>query len=157
MAQSTDNISWWAALLPGFFLAIAPLLTMIVILRKRRWRDHKLLAKPAKMPVEHLTPEPRAVKDMLVGEEAYVDRSAITTSKRGRRVFVGWDDKLRDAPRASNDNDFFAPLPIRRLERGFSITVRPGDTFRTGPVPWGMYAPVIEILQAAPPTVSSSR
>ena len=85
---------------------------------------------------------------MAVGEESYVDTFAIVTSKRGRRVFAAWDANLRDAP--ENLNSQFAPLRIRRLKRGFTITVRPGSEFRSSTVPWGWYAPVIEILQAAP-------
>jgi hypothetical protein len=97
---------------------------------------------------EHVATEPRTVRDLVDGEESYVDPFAIVTSKRRHRVFVAWDANLRDAP--ENSNSQFAPLPIRRLKRGFSITVRPGNEFRNSTVPWGWYAPVIEVLQAVP-------
>lgn len=148
MTKTSGNISWWIALLPGVLTSVAMFLGMWLILRKRSWRDWKLLAKATAMPPEHVATEPRTVRDLAVGEESYVDPFAIVTSKRGHRVFVAWDANLRDAP--ENQNSQFAPLRIRRLERGFSITVRPGAEFRSTTVPWGWYAPVIEILQGAP-------
>jgi hypothetical protein len=148
VTQTSSNISWWIALLPAFLTSAAMFLVMWLVLRKRRWRDWKLLGRATPMPPEHVAPEPRTVRDLAIDEESYVDPFAIVTSKRGRRVFVAWDASLREAP--ENPNSQFAPLRIRRLERGFSITVRPGAEFRSSTVPWGWYAPVIEILQAAP-------
>jgi hypothetical protein len=104
---------------------------------------------------EHVAPEPKNVRDLAIGEEAYVYPSAIVTSKKGRRVFVAWDASVSDTP--ADPNSQFAPLRIRRLERGFSITVRPGNEFRSGTVPWGLYAPVVEIVQAPPPTISEAK
>jgi hypothetical protein len=118
------------------------------MLRKRSWRDWKFLAKATRMPPEHIAAEPRAVRDLAVGEESYVASWAIVTSKRARRVFVAWNANLSEAP--ANPMSQFAALRIRRLKRGFSLTIRPGDEFRSGTALGGGYAPVIEILQAAP-------
>jgi hypothetical protein len=147
VAQTSGSISWWIALFPALLTSAAMFLAMWLVLRKRSWRDWKLLAKATAMPPEHVADEPRTVRDLVVGEESYVDPFAIVTSKRGRRVFVAWDASLKDV--AESLNSQLAPLRIRRLERGFSITVRPGAEFRSSTVPWGWYAPVIEILQAA--------
>ena len=147
MGKSSGSISWLLALLPAVLTSAAMFLIMWLIVRKRSWRDWKLLAKATAMPPEHVAAEPRTVRDLAIGEESYVDRWAIVTSKRGRRVFVAWDGRITEAP--ADPNSQFAPLRIRRVKRGFSITVRPGDEFRTSSVPWGWYAPVIEILQAA--------
>jgi hypothetical protein len=155
VAQTSGNISWWIALLPGLLTSVAMFLVMWLIPRKRSWRDWKLLARATAMPPEHVADEPRTVRDLAVGEESYVDPFAIVTSKRGRRVFVAWDASLRDV--AEGLNSQLAPLRIRRLERGFSITVRPGAEFRSSTVPWGSYAPVIEILQAAPSQTSETK
>ncbi len=148
MGKSSSSISWLLALLPGILISAAMFLALWLIVRKRSWRDWKLLAKATAMPPEHVAPEPRTTRDLAIGEEFYVDRWAIVTSKRGRRVFVAWDGRITEAP--PDPNSQFAPLRIRRFKRGFSITVRPGDEFRSSPLPWGCYAPVIEILQAAP-------
>ena len=147
MAQTSGSISWWIALLPEISISATMFLIMWLIVRKRSWRDWKLLAKATSMPPEHVAAEPRAVRDLAIGEECYVDRWAIVTSKR-RRVFVAWDGRITQA--SGDPNSQVAPLRIRRLKRGFSITVRPGDEFRSSPLPWGCYAPVIEILQAVP-------
>ena len=155
MAQTSGSISWWVVLLPGLLTSAAMFLVMWLILRKRRWRDCKLLAKATAMPPEHVAPEPKTVRDLAVGEEAHVYSSAIVTSKKGHRVFVAWDAGVSDTP--TDPNSQFAPLRIRRLERGFSIVVRPGDEFRISSVPWGWYAPVIEIVQAAPSTISETK
>ena len=82
---------------------------------------------------------------MVTGEEAYVAPSAVVTSEKQQRVFVRWRASLVDAP--DNASGRFSPLILRRLKRGFSLTVRPGDEFRTSPLPWGEYAPVIELVQ----------
>jgi hypothetical protein len=148
VTQTFGGISWWIVLLPGVLTSAAMFVAMWLILRKRRWRDWKLLAKATAMPLEHVAAEPRTVRDLAVGEEGYVYSSDILTSKNGHRVFVAWDARVKDAP--EHPNSQFAPLRIRRLERGFSVTVRPGDEFRSSTVPWGWYAPVIEILQSAP-------
>lgn len=147
MANPPGNISWWIAALPGLLTGAAMFLVMWLLPRKRSWRDWRLMAKATAMPAEHVAAEPKTVRDLPVGEASYVDPFAIVTSKRGCRVFVAWDAILRGAP--ENPNSQFAPLQIRRLERGFSITIRPGDEFRSSTVPWGLYAPVIEILRAA--------
>jgi hypothetical protein len=155
VAQSSGNISWWIVLVPGLLMSSVMVLTMWIAMRKRRWSDCKFLARPVTMPPEHVASEPRTVRDLASGEEAYVDSFAIVTSKRGRRVFVAWDATVRSAP--ENPNSQFAPLRIRRLKRGFSVTVRPGDEFRTSTVPWGWYAPVVEIVQATPSTISETK
>jgi hypothetical protein len=135
VTQTSGSISWWIALIPGILMSAVMFLAMCLILRKRRWRDWTLLAKAAAMPPEHVAREPRTVRDLAVGEEGYVYSSSIVTSKKGRRVFVAWDASVKDAP--EDPHSQFAPLRIRRLERGFSITVRPGDEFRSSTVPWG--------------------
>lgn len=147
MTERSGNISWWIALLPGAITGLLMFFIRWITIRKRRWGDWRRLAKPVTMPAEHIAHEPRTVRDMRVGEEGYVDSYAVVTSKT-RRVFVRWDATLREAP--EDPNARFAPLRIRRLKRGFSITVRAGDEFRTSPALWGSYAPVIDVMQAAP-------
>jgi hypothetical protein len=151
MAHNSGSLSWWIALLPSLSISIAMILGMWIVTRKRRWRDRKFLGEAVSMPPEHVASEPRTVRDMAAGEEAYIDSYAIVTSKKRRRVFIRWDADLRTAP--EDPNSRFAPLRIRRLERGFSLTVRAGGEFRTSPVPWGLYAPVTEIIQATPSSV----
>ncbi len=136
--------SWWVAVLPNLFTSIAMACMMIVLWRERRWRDRRLLKKAIVLPREYVRSEPRRVRDMEIGEEAYVDSSAVATSKRSHRVFVDWSAHLSQPP--ERPMGLFAPLKLRRLERGFSITVRPGDQFRSSSLPWGYYAPVIEIV-----------
>ncbi len=103
------------------------------------------------MPPEHCPSEPRAARDLAVGEEGFVDASQIVISKKNHRTFVAWDARLYGAP---GNVGIFSKVAIRRLERGFSLTVKPGDEFRTSPLPWGMYAPVVDIIQAAPAVMS---
>lgn len=76
-----------------------------------------------------------------------MDKSRIVTSEKNHRAYVDWEARLYNAP---GEPGPFSALPIRRLARGFSLTVGPGDEFRSSPLPWGMYAPVVEIVQAAP-------
>lgn len=154
MTQSSGNISWWIALLPGAITGLVMFFIMWITIRKRRWNDWRRLAKPITMPAEHIAREPKRVRDMVIGEEAYVDGYAVATSNR-RRVFVRWDATLSEAP--EDPNARFAPLRIRRLKRGFSITIRAGDEFRASPVPWGSYAPVIDVMQAAPAPGSETK
>ncbi|MBV9084553.1 MAG: hypothetical protein JOZ62_17910 [Acidobacteriaceae bacterium] len=154
MAQPADSVSWWLIPLPGLLISALMVLVMWIAMRERRWRDRKFLARAVTMPPEHVAAEPRTVRDLSVGEEAYVDRYAVVSSRRKRRVYVRWDARVTDAP--ADSNSAFAPLRIRRLKRGFSLTVRPGNEFRTSPVPWGWYAPVIEIIQAAPSAAEKS-
>jgi hypothetical protein len=154
MTQSSGNISWWIALLPGAITGLLTFFVMWITIRKRRWGDWKRLSKPVTMPAEHIAHEPRTVRDMRVGEEGYVYSHAVVTSKT-RRVFVRWDATLSEAP--EHPNARFAPLRIRRLKRGFSITIRAGDEFRTSPVLWGSYAPVIDVMQAAPALASETK
>ena len=120
---------------------------MCAIWRNRRWSDNKILGRASTMPPEHCPSEPRTARDLAVGEEGYVEASQIVISKKNHRTYVAWEARLYSAP---EDLRFSSPLAIKRLERGFSITVRPGDIFRTSPLPWGMYGPVIEIVQATP-------
>ena len=94
MAQTSSAASpGGSPCFPALLTSAAMFLVMWLILRKRSWRDWKLLAKATAMPPEHVAPEPRTVRDLAIGEEAYVDRFAIVTSKRGHRVFVAWDGK----------------------------------------------------------------
>lgn len=73
MAQTSGNISWWIALLPGVLTSVAMFLVTWLILRKRSWRDWKLLAKATAMPPEHVAAEPRTVRDLAVGEESGIN------------------------------------------------------------------------------------
>ena len=120
---------------------------MWAIWQKRRWRDNKVLGQATMMPPEHWPSQPRTARDLQVGEEGYVDKSKIVTSEKDHRTYVDWEADVHGAP---EDPGSSYALAIRRLERGFSITVRPGDVFRTSPLPWGIYGPVIEIVQATP-------
>ena len=129
-------------------VSLGMMLIMWMMMRKRRWGDWKRLDKATTLPLEHIPAEPREARDMVSGEEGYVDRYAIVTSEKKHQVFVSWTATLKAAP--EDPFDPFAPLQIRRLERGFSLVVRAGDEFRTSPLPCGEYAPVIEIVQAAP-------
>jgi len=119
---------------------------MWVIWRKRRWTDNKILGRATAMPPEHCPSEPRAARDLAVGEGGYVEASEVAISRRNHRTYVAWQARLYSAP---GHGGIFSKVAIRRLERGFSLTVRPSDEFRTGRLPWGMYAPVIEIVEAA--------
>ncbi len=83
---------------------------------------------------------------MLAGDVAYVGAWDIVTSHKGRKVFVAWNARLADEP--ENPLSSFAPLRIQRLGRGFSLTVKSSDKFRSSPLPWGYYGPVTEIIQA---------
>ena len=148
MAQNSGTVSWWIVLLPSVLVSLGMMLAMWIMVRKRRWGDWKRLDKATHLPPEHIPSEPREVRDMLPGEEAYVDRYAIVISEKKHQVFVPWTATLKAAP--EDPSNPFAPLRIRRLERGFSLVVRAGDEFRTSPLPWGQDAPVIEIIQAAP-------
>lgn len=85
---------------------------------------------------------------MSIGEEGFVSVYDVITSNKGGRVFICWDAILTEAP--ENPCGPFSALRIQRLKRGFSLTVRPSDSFQPSPLPWGLYAPVIDILQAAP-------
>ena len=136
-------VSVWVTILPNLAVSVAAVGAAMLVFRQRRWRDRKLLSKPIVLPDKYIKSEPKTVRDMEIGEEGYVAGSAVLTSKRTRRVFVDWTASLREQPKRPDDP--FSPLKVRRLKRGFSITVRTGDQFRTGSVPWGCYAPVIEI------------
>lgn len=131
VTQTSGSSPWWVPLLPTLLASTTMLLVMWPMLRKRSWRDWKFLAKATRMPPEHIAAEPRTIRDLAIGEESYVDRWAIVTSKRARRVFVAWNGNLNEAP--ANPTSQFAALRIRRLERGFSLTIRPGDEFRSVP------------------------
>src|SRR3954447_22855807 len=81
------------------------------------------MAKATTLPPEHREPEPKQVRDMKVGEEAYVDPSAVVTSKRTGRVFVAWDARLRNGP--EHPTSIFAPLRVTAEIIGVSArTVR---------------------------------
>ena len=84
---------------------------------------------------------------MRIGESGWVQPHEIVTSPKGRRVYVSWTALIEDKPKDLEGS--FAPLRLVRLKRGFSLMLRPGMEFRTSPLPWGQYAPVVEITQAA--------
>jgi hypothetical protein len=153
MTTPANNNIVWILLFPSCACSAATWAGMWVIWRKTRWSDNKILGQATTMPPEHCPSEPRAARDLAVGEEGYVDASQVVISKKNHRTYVAWEARLCSAPRHAGS---FSTVAIRRLERGFSLTVRPGDEFRTSPVPPGMYAPVIEIVQAAPAVMSEN-
>lgn len=140
MSGPDETLSWWLVPIPG----ILALLPVYFILRKRRWRDLTVLRRAVCMPPEHIAQKPRAVRDLRTGESGWVSRSYVVTSKRGR-VFVSWTAILGEAP--DNPQSEFAALQIVRRKRGFSLAIRPGVEFGNSLLPWGEYAPVIEISQ----------
>lgn len=129
--QISGSSPWWLLLIPALLTGAVTVLVMWPMLRKRSWRDWKFLAKATRMPPEHIAAEPRAVRDLAIGEESYVPSWAVVTSKRARRVFISWSANLSEAP--VNPMSQFAALRIRRLKRGFSLTIRPGDDFVGAP------------------------
>ncbi len=106
------------------------------------------------MPPEHCPSEPRTARDLAVGDEGYVDVFRIVISQKNHRTYVDWEACVHGASEAP---PFSSVRAIRRLERGFSVTVLPGDLFRTSPLLWGKYAPVIEIIQAATVTPAGNQ
>jgi hypothetical protein len=147
MPTPANNTVFWISFLPSLACSAVMAVSMWAMWRKRRWRDNTILGQASTMPPEHRRSEPRTAKDLEVGDEGYVDAFRIVTSEKNHRTYVDWEADVRGAP---DDPRFSSALAIRRLGRGFSITVRPGDVFRTSPLPWGMYGPVIEIVQATP-------
>jgi hypothetical protein len=141
-------VSWWLVFLPSILIALAFVLLNWLLWRKRSLRDWKRLRHAATMPPEHVAAEPRRAKDLAIGGQGFVGSYDVVASEKDHRAYVAWDARLVEPPKDPDDQ--FAPLRIRRLEGGFSLTVRPGLEFRTSPLPWGMYAPVIEIVQSAP-------
>jgi hypothetical protein len=147
MTTPANNTVFWISFLPSLACSAVMAASMWAIWRKRRWSDNKILGQATTMPLEHRRSEPRTVRDLEVGEEGYVDASRIVTSEKNHRTYVDWEAGVHGAP---EDLRSSSALAIRRLARGFSLTVRPGDVFRTSPLPWGIYGPVIEIAQATP-------
>ena len=104
VTASSANVSWWPVLLPNLISSVVLAGAMILLYRKRRWRDCGLMGKAIALPAEHMEPEPRQVRDMIVGEEAYVDPSAVVASKKmiatddatgGLLVVVTFDSGVR--------------------------------------------------------------
>lgn len=153
MTAPANNTVFWISFLPSLACSAVMAAGMWAIWRKRRWSDNKILGQATTMPPEHCPSEPRTVRDLKVGEEGYVDKSRIVTSEKNHRTYVEWEAEVHGAPDAP---PFSSALVIRRLARGFSLTVRPGDVFRTSPLPWGIYGPVIEIVQATPPIMPAA-
>ena len=144
MSSSSTPVSWWLAAAPG----LVAFLSMFLIFRQRRWRDLRWLEKAATMPPEYVKRDPITVRDMRTGEIGWVQSSEIVASRKSKRVYVYWRASVQDEPKESSD--LFAPLRLVRLRRGFSLDVRPGMKFRNSVLPWGMYGPVIEIIQVTP-------
>jgi hypothetical protein len=152
MPTPANNTVFWITFLPSLAFSAVMAASMCAIWRKRRWSDNKILSRASTMPPEHWPSQPRTARDLQVGGEGYVDKSRIVTSEN-HRTYVDWEADVHGAP---DDPRSSYALAIRRLERGFSITVRPGDVFRTSPLPWGIYGPVIEIIQATPAAMSAA-
>lgn len=136
----------WILTLPMWLMAVAMLAFVVLSNRKRRWRDRARLGKPSAMPPELLDREPRKVRDMAVGEESWISSYYVAVSKTGR-TYVDWTALLCDPP---GRYSLACVVQIRRRERGFSMTVKPDDHFSRRLILWGQFAPIIEILQAAP-------
>jgi len=94
VAQTSGSISRWIALLPGILISATMFLIMWLTMRKRSWRDWKpwRRPRPCRRSMLPLSRGPSGI--FATGEESYVDRWAIVTSKRRRRVFrcLGWQD-----------------------------------------------------------------
>src|SRR3954447_10765162 len=135
---------WLAALSPLLILSLLFGSTAL-IWRRRRFRDWARLGRATRIPPEHEEGRPREVRDLAVGESGYVYSSNVVISK-GKRVYVAWDAHLSDPPAQTPPSEF-SPLQIERLKRGFRLAVRPGVEFRPSTLPWGFYAPVVELRQ----------
>jgi hypothetical protein len=135
----------WIITIPLWAMAVAISVIFIVTTRKRRWRDQARLAKPSAMPPELLDTEPHEVRDMAVGEQRWVSTDNVVVNKKGK-AFIDWTAHLEEGP----EDQYSArwKVPVRRLQRGFSITVSPEHHFRKRVILWGYYAPVAEIVQA---------
>lgn len=90
------------------------------------------------MPLELLEAEPRQLRDVAVGEEAWIARHGVAVSKRGR-TYLQWTAELQEKP----ENPYSAEWKVRvcRLERGFSLTVRSNHQFGRRSILWGYFAP----------------
>ncbi len=152
-APEEQEVWWWIVPLVWLCCGLSLPIVFWISNRKRSWRDWKRLGRATTLPPEHLPPEPRKVRDMTVGEKAYVDKYSIVTSKKGHRVYISWDATLQEAPQDPDDR--FAPLQLQRLPRGFSLVIRASDRFGPRSLFWGEYAPVIELMQKEPQTEES--
>jgi hypothetical protein len=115
-------VSWWLVFLPSILIALAFVLLNWLLWRKRSLRDWKRLRHAATMPPEHVAAEPRRAKDLAIGGQGFVGSYDVVASEKDHRAYVAWDARLVEPPKDPDDQ--FAPLRIRRLEGGFSLTVR---------------------------------
>jgi hypothetical protein len=136
--------------------AIAIWVAIFVSNRKRRWSDRARLGKASAMPPELVEAEPEKVRNMIPGQAAWVDRSYVLVDKKGR-TWVDWTALLsHEAPVSDWTRE--QKVHLRRLERGFSITVHQKHQFRQRPwLLWGYYAPVIEIVQDVAPQQTETK
>jgi hypothetical protein len=122
MPTPANNTVFWISFLPSLACSAVMAVAMWAIWRKRRWSDN-ILAQATTMPPEHCPSEPRTTRDLAVGEEGYVDAFQVVISKNNHRTSVAWDARLPSAPEHPRP---LSALAIRRLKRGFSLTIRPG-------------------------------
>jgi hypothetical protein len=120
----------------------------LLVVRQRRWRDITRLGEPATLPADHIEPLRVTVRDMKVGDAAYVDYSECVVNKHNR-VFIGWNARLK------NESTSWV-RPIKRLKKGFSIELEPEDKLRVSKGLWGYYAPVVEVT-IKPAAVEASK
>ena len=137
----------WSIVLPLWIMAAASWVYLLVVARQRRWGDRTRLGKPSTMPPELLEREPRRLRDMQAGEEAYVSTAFVVVSRRNRKTYIDWTAQLSEAPSKWDER---WKVHVSRLERGFAMTVHAGQQFRTGIILWGHYAPVVQVVQAEP-------
>lgn len=147
--MADDSNGWnavWLVSIPSWMVAIAIWLIFYFSIRKRSWSDRGRLGKALAMPPELLEGEPEKVRNMILGQAAWIDRSYVAVDKKGR-TWIDWtasfshETPVGDWGRERN-------VHLQRLERGFSITVHQKHQFRQRPsLLWGYYAPVVEIVQ----------
>jgi hypothetical protein len=124
---------YWSIVLPLWIMAAALWVFLLLLARQRRWGDRTRLGNPSKMPPESIEREPRRLRDIPVGEESYVSTAFVVVSKRNRKTYIDWTAYLTDAP---SKWDAQWKVLVKRLERGFAITVNAGQQFRTGIILW---------------------
>jgi hypothetical protein len=96
------------------------------------------------MPLDYLRPEPRKLREVPLGHEAYINFAEIEVDLEGA-TWVDTEAKVYE------DADF-SKVKVRPVEGGYVLTLlkREGPPFRFTPRPLhsaGSYAPVNEIIE----------
>jgi hypothetical protein len=115
-------------------------LLILLLFKGRGWYTRLRFGKPVRMNPEHVDAPFRKVKDLAIGEEAYVSGSAISVSKKG----LTYIDRESFLEKQSG----LWVLHVVRLKKGFALTVLPETTFRISSLAAWNGIPVIELRQA---------